>query len=269
MASFLLLEKGWRAAHLRFSILSVFLSLSFSALMAFGGPAVFLDNDGTDSRTLMTLHSRPWSSIGLVRYEYGEWLNSCTGSLVGGRVMLTAAHCVLESGAVMPVHFLLNYINGVYAEDLKSVVIRVGTLDYAAHPEEDWAVVVLDRNVTKKYGHFGFVPPQRIKVPMEVTFVGYSDNMGNGGETATIDDCDIQNRFPKSYFGHDCSMSEGASGGPLFYGLNGHYYIVGINTFEQSHETYAPKSYSPKISNKSVWSEKLYKTLVEFRKKYP
>jgi protease YdgD len=239
--------------------------------VAFGDPSVFLSDDGKDHRQPMTMSTSPWSSIGKVSFQ--AWspekkkmmLHLCTGALVGKRLMLTAAHCVVDGGTIFQVNYKLNYNSGNFTDEANSVSATVGTLTPENDYEGDWAIVLLDNDLGSAHGYFGFAQPSKIILPFPVVFAGYSNDF-YGGEVAGIDQCQIKTKFSNSY-GHNCSMTPGASGGPLFYIENGHYYIVGVNTKE--HPKALSESYTPLNSNLSTWPDKLFSTLSSLRAKYP
>ena len=75
--------------------------------------AIFLDTSGNDSRIAMTNSAYPWSTIGRIYRDNGNGTHStCTGTLVGQSVMLTAAHCVLHDGVIEGILFQANYVDG-------------------------------------------------------------------------------------------------------------------------------------------------------------
>jgi V8-like Glu-specific endopeptidase len=234
--------------------------------LAFGAPAVFPDKDGRDTRVPMTNTESPWSAIGRVYYislEPKRMIHHCTGTLIGERVMLTAAHCVVRGGKIMQVHFQPNFKNGWSKDEANSVLITVGTMNVKRDQDSDWAVVLLNKPLGKSYGYLGFARPATIRVPMKVHYAGYSNDYKNG-ETATTDVCSIRDRID-NYFGHDCSMTSGGSGGPLFYNSDGVYYIVGVNVREYGKWF---KSYDLNHPNESVWTDAAYNAALEYRNKY-
>ena len=112
---------------------------------------------------------------------------------------------------------------------------------------------------------FGIKPPAEIRIPQKVIFAGYSHDFKRS-EEAGVDYCEILDRLKGQGYGHNCSMTPGASGGPLFTAENGHYFVVGVNT--RGMEDHIYRTYNPDVANISVWSNALYEKLHALRRVY-
>ena len=118
---------------------------------------------GRDDRVLMDTSSFPWSVIGALRFDDGR---GCSGSLVGERTVLTAAHCVLsQEGLAFDGAFVT--ARGHPAGPFTARIIDAHILDSLPEDAEldallreniDWALVQLDQPLGDQLGY----------LPMEV-----------------------------------------------------------------------------------------------------
>ncbi|MEM7555611.1 MAG: trypsin-like peptidase domain-containing protein [Cyanobacteria bacterium P01_A01_bin.84] len=208
--------------------------------------------DGVDDRILMTSNKYPWSTIGRVEGTTTDAKSyHCTGTLIYDNLVLTNSHCVIdpETGVLSKeVKFLPNYINGkvsnprdiasvkkvVYGTDFKN-----GNQDFA----KDWAILVLDKPLGRKYGYLGWksVPDDiLIRNKNAFFFVGYSGDFPkfNPGKIAGFEKgCSIVAEKAELLL-HDCDTAGGSSGGPIIANIGPQYYIVGVNNMEfKNHRT--------------------------------
>ena len=229
---------------------------------------VFLDNSGQDPRVPMTTTTYPWSSIGRIYYDNGNGtLQICTATMVGRKVAVTAAHCVLKNRQVVGVTFQADYNQGSFTAQAKSKEIEVGTTNTDNLSDTDWAVIELDSPIGDQLGYLGVDNIGDIASPVKVSFVGYSVDFNKGEIAGVVNSCYIQQRFSDQVYGHDCSMNPGASGGPLFAtDGQGSVSIKAINTRGFEGHSYSP--YSPTNANIAVMSQALVNAVVKFKALY-
>ncbi len=201
---------------------------------------------GPDDRILMTSNKYPWSTIGRVE---GTTANAksyhCTGTLIYDNLVLTNSHCVIdpETGVLSKeVKFLPNFINGKVRNprDIASVEKIVYGTDFKNGFQDnakDWAILVLDKPLGRKYGYLGWksIPSNvLIRNKNAFFFVGYSGDFPkfNPGMIAGFEKgCSIVAEEAGLLL-HDCDTAGGSSGGPIIANIGSQYYIVGVNNAE-------------------------------------
>ena len=219
-------------------------SLTVSSNPAEGSRAII----GEDDRVLLTSQSYPWSAVGQIS---GIAPNGngyiCTGSLVAPDVVLTNAHCVMDSDTgemARNVKFKPNLING-RVTDLNDIAnvhsVLLGT-DFAdgrnPHPD-DWAFVALDRPLGQKYGTLALAPLPTATLAQapfldNLVMVGYSGDFpaSNPGQSASAHiGCSIVDAWQDVVL-HACDTYGGSSGGPILGLVNDEVRIVALNSAE-------------------------------------
>lgn len=212
---------------------------------------------GKDDRIPLTSRQYPWSTIGrIVGVETSGKKYHCTGTLIDENVVLTNAHCVLDHKTHKfnrGIQFQPNVIDGKISDrtDVSHAVRVIAGTDFQSGNgyKNDWAIVVLDKPLGKKYGYLGwkYLPTSNFKwKPQQLIFVGYSGDFptpkisafrrftAGRGWTAGVDlGCSILGEKSEVLL-HDCDTTGGSSGGPIIDWNGGSPYIVALNNAEQT-----------------------------------
>jgi protease YdgD len=172
---------------------------------------------------IVDVHTYPWSSIGKVNFARFDERQSCTGSVIGPKELLTAAHCLynartpahqlFSAGAI---HFLLGFSSGEYR------MHRVGAL-YAVSPKfeygnkktagDDWAVIYVDEPFPSDIKPLRLATTRTLPGTLVET-AGYSTYQSKVMTTDKHCRVTAVSADGKLVF-NDCVFRRGNSGGPL------------------------------------------------------
>jgi V8-like Glu-specific endopeptidase len=198
-----------------------------------------------DTRAVVSRLTAPSMWIGKLLLPGGEW---CSAGLVYRDIAVTAAHCIADKNTkkIMAGAFVFYYgvANNGFEDSSAAKPVDWGTLDLNdSNTVADWAFVRLEKPLGTKYGWMGLrsLEPKSIFNKGGLELTAYSRDFLQGRTASVRKNCSFTgaNEVANNrYVLHDCDMSRGASGAPLYRAEtdeNGRvtYYVVGINVGER------------------------------------
>jgi protease YdgD len=190
---------------------------------------------GSDDRVPLTSDQYPYRTIGRVLSKTGE---TCTGTLVGRDLVLTAAHCImdpatkkLQNGGFFT--FQANFRGGSSSEDVAISWYYWGTNDPSSTRGQDWALLRTARPIGERLGYLGFKQYPIDRFPSRFTVAGYSGDFYNGMTAGMHVGCGQRGIDTNGgLILHDCDTTRGSSGGPVLDNTNPSI-LIGIEVAER------------------------------------
>ena len=191
---------------------------------------------GKDPRVKVTSAKYPYSTLGELDGV------GCSATLVGRRLVLTAAHCIIDTSThklmTNLTTFSVGVVNGKARDSANMIKFWWGTTDPDNDRRHDWALILLDKPLGDKYGWMGVASEDDARKYKTVAVAGYSADRFEGN-TATIDlHCHIR-EYDSDFWLHDGAATRGSSGCPIFVNTKAGARIVALNVgeFRDSGET--------------------------------
>lgn len=237
---------------------------------------------GTDYRQVLPAGKWPAAALGQVSGRF-----RCTGTLVGPRIVLTAAHCLRFQGNQLdpnrPPTFAAQVFQGQStALNLpEGIAVEAGTWRSDQDPRsEDWAVIALAEAPRRADGRpyrWLEVHSYQLTAGDLVSTVGYSLDIQGGRSPSVHRGCQVRESFPEGFFFHDCAIYAGASGGPVLLDFldptlsRATPVVVGITNAHFSDGTpgLTLPAYSADRANVGAPASAFYQAVQNMARKYP
>ena len=192
---------------------------------------------GRDDRILMDTGAFPWSVVGYVDFDEG---GTCTATLIGPDILITAAHCISEGDRVAAAG---EFRTG---QALAGGQRTARVVDYLLDSDwdeprfssaddidgADWALLRIDRPLGDELGHVGVLDLSeaggRAARRERLWQAGYSWDTGTN--LSGNEDCRILDFNRDNTMAHDCDTTRGDSGSPFMVRRDGEWLVVATDS---------------------------------------
>lgn len=192
-----------------------------------------------DGRVRVDAREPPWNAVGRLQAVSGDTRTICTGTLVGPRTVLTAAHCLYDGRTRRPfAASSLQFLIGLDGQPmLAGALVERTTIGTGYDPNDpagtmgsDWALITLAAPLNNG-GHFLSLDPQPPAGGAAVMVGGYALNNPNvlAADTSCRVTTAAKDSKGRALVLHDCNIVQGVSGAPLLRRAGRGWTVVGIN----------------------------------------
>jgi glutamyl endopeptidase len=180
----------------------------------------------------------PYSVHGRLYGSSGGRIYLGSGTIIGTRYVLTAAHCVYSHAEnqefdISTIKFIpaMNGTSCPYGQ--YSAIQIIYPEEYKLNSQEDYAIVVLDRELCCYTGYFKLKEFERERLNNKIGgLYGYPTHMRNQEPNQHFlwgMDGDIQVDMMNHLIHHTLDTSAGQAGAAVFVEDDGEYYVVGVH----------------------------------------
>lgn len=187
---------------------------------------------GQDNRRVINSAAAPWGWVGRLMKDDKP---NCTAFVIGPRLVMTASHCLeIVDGVLKGTYKFSADLAGdrIDGRNFRSYetdqYISSGRAAVPGHwyYNEDFAILRLKESLPEGLGQFELAK-ELPDLTTSFMSVGYPQWLGGLQHKVVDEACTIHQATGFQLF-HDCGITRGNSGGPIFYKSGSQYFVVGV-----------------------------------------